>query len=336
MEFSFTLPTTSSSGTAPFQPSPAFTFQAQGTGQRTFASIEATHPQHDQSQLPLGESHGDDSYGRVAQTRAHGVGDTKQWRQRIISHIEDRIKDKRTSIQNSRRAGLNRPRENHHHSHVNSTPVESQLDMRAASQEGLTFSQLSHASSANSDEITPEEERRIVTEVWEAFKNENFEAFQAFTDAEVEDIEGEIMRLKNDYDPTYDVMMDGEQDHMQESYDHYMLLERCSALEHENAEMASALSLSVTLLSGAPCFRCRQGTFSFEPVQETTGSSLNSGVQAVRAGCRACGLCLEDPMLVHIANAARSHSRTCSSQLLFDYDLDTGLLVMCSTCDFMA
>lgn len=35
-----------------------------------------------------------------------------------------------------------------------------------------------------------------MAEVWEAFKNENFAAFQALTDAEVEDIEGEIMRLK--------------------------------------------------------------------------------------------------------------------------------------------
>lgn len=101
--------------------------------------------------------------------------------------------------------------------------------------------------------------------------------------------------------------MDGEQDHMQESYDHYMLLEKCSALEHENAEMASALSLSITLLSGATCFRCYQGTFIFEPVQETTGSSLTSGAQVVQAGCRACGLYLEDPILVHIANAAQNH-----------------------------
>lgn len=38
--------------------------------------------------------------------------------------------------------------------------------------------------------------QRLVAEVWEAFKNENFAAFQALTDAEVEDIEGEIMRLK--------------------------------------------------------------------------------------------------------------------------------------------
>ncbi|KAG0351169.1 hypothetical protein BG005_009340 [Podila minutissima] len=345
MEFSFTLPTATSSGT-PLQPPPAFSFHAQGTGQGafTFTSTGTTaHPSHDPLH-PLGESQADDSYGRVAQTRAHGVGDTKQWRQRILSHIEDRVKDKRISIQNSRRAGLSRPpppHEHHHHTHVSSS-TGSQLDLQsAASQEGLSFSQLSHASSTVPDEITPEEERRIVAEVWEAFKNENFAAFQALTDAEVEDIEGEIMRLKHDYDPTYDVMLDVEQDDMQESYDHYMLLERCAALERENAEMASALSLSITLLSGATCFRCHQGTFSFEPITTTqggtgTGSSLTSGAQVVRAGCRACGLCLEDPMLVYIANAARSHSRTCSSQLLFDYDLDTGLLVMCSACDFMA
>ncbi|KAG0088493.1 hypothetical protein BGZ93_006696 [Podila epicladia] len=344
MEFSFALPTVTSSGT-PLQPPPAFSFQAQGTGQGAFTFTStgtAAHPSHDQSLLPLGESQADDSYGRVAQTRAHGVGDTKQWRQRILSHIEDRVKDKRISIQNSRRAGLNgsSAQEHHSHTHVNSS-TGSQLDLqRAASQEGLSFSQLSHASSTGSDEITPEEERRIVAEVWEAFKNENFAAFQALTDAEVEDIEGEIMRLKHDYDPTYDVMLDVEQDDMQESYDHYMLLERCAALERENAEMASALSLSITILSGATCFRCRQGTFSFEPITTQggtgTGSTLTSGTQVVRAGCRVCGLCLEDPMLVYIANAARSHSRTCSSQLLFDYDLDTGLLVLCSACDFMA
>ncbi|KAG0333102.1 hypothetical protein BG000_009481 [Podila horticola] len=315
MEFSFTLPTATSSGT-PLQPPPAFSFHAQGTGQEafTFTSTGTTaHPTHYQSLLPLGESQADDSYGRVAQTRAHGVGDTKQWRQRILSHIEDRVKDKRISIQNSRRAGLNGPlpQEHQHHNHVNSS-AGSLLDLQGAvSQEGLLFSQSSHASSA--DEITPEEERRLVAEVWEAFKNENFAAFQALTDAEVEDIEGEIMRLTHDYDPTYDVMLDVEQDDVQESYDHYMLLERCSALERENAEMASALSLSITLLSGATCFRCHQGTFSFESIttQGGTGteavSSLTSGAQVVRAGCRACGLCLEDPMLVYIANAARSH-----------------------------
>ncbi|KAG0039230.1 hypothetical protein BGZ82_009175 [Podila clonocystis] len=284
MEFSFALPTATSSGT-PLQPPPAFSFQAQGTGQGAFTFTStgiAAHPSHE-ALLPLGESQADDSYGRVAQTRAHGVGDTTQWRQRILSHIEDRVKDKRISIQNSRRAGLNGPsQQEHHHHHVNSSSQGSLLDQRASSQEGPSFSQSSHASSTGSDDITPEEERRIVAEVWEAFKNENFAAFQALTDTEVEDIEGEIMRLKHEYDPTYDIMLDVEQDGMQESYDHYMLLERCSTLERENADMASALSLSITILSGATCFRCHQGAFSFEPIAQGgigTGSPLTSGAQ---------------------------------------------------------
>lgn len=38
--------------------------------------------------------------------REYGVGSTAQWRKRIITQIEDRIKDKRHSIFNARRIGM--------------------------------------------------------------------------------------------------------------------------------------------------------------------------------------------------------------------------------------
>jgi hypothetical protein len=46
------------------------------------------------------------NYERVSLKRARGVGNTTQWRKRLITQIEDRIKDRRTSIHNARRSGL--------------------------------------------------------------------------------------------------------------------------------------------------------------------------------------------------------------------------------------
>jgi hypothetical protein len=50
-------------------------------------------------------------FGTIDRTpvkKEYGIGDTAQWRKRIITQIEDRIKDKRHSIQNARRMGLQR------------------------------------------------------------------------------------------------------------------------------------------------------------------------------------------------------------------------------------
>jgi len=48
----------------------------------------------------------DNPYDRVSLKKSRGVGSTRQWRDRLISQVEDKIKEKRTSIQNGRRAGL--------------------------------------------------------------------------------------------------------------------------------------------------------------------------------------------------------------------------------------
>ncbi|KAF9406833.1 hypothetical protein BGZ94_002943 [Podila epigama] len=396
MEFTFSAPAGSAStGSTPaastsihnsslpakafsFPTSTAFSFpvQASSLHQQHESSILMDHLQHEAP---------DDSYGRIAQTRAHGVGDTAQWRQRVLHHIEGRIKDKRASLQNARRSGLQQSL-SHEHSRqqqqqalLSSSSIQQQRDPSILTSEtvGSQAGFSSHSSFAT-DVISPEEEQRIVAEVWEAFKNENFATFQTLTDSEIEDIEGDIMRLKpvNEYDPTYEAMLDVEQEDMQESIEHYMLLERCAVLERENAEMASALSLAITILSNAHCFRCRQGRFSFESIPRTDvletseksrtldmigtsatsgggivtnaaahslspstsgeSSGMSTGTMTARAGCAVCGLCLEELMLVYIAEVARNHSRGCASQLQFDYDSDAGLLAMCATCDYLA
>lgn len=42
----------------------------------------------------------------ISLKRIHGVGDTKQWRRRLIHQIEDRIKDRREAIHNAQRRGF--------------------------------------------------------------------------------------------------------------------------------------------------------------------------------------------------------------------------------------
>ncbi|KAG0306979.1 hypothetical protein BGZ98_001346 [Dissophora globulifera] len=197
-------------------------------------------------------------HDRVPLTKEHGVGSTTQWRKRIINQIENRIKDKRLSIQNARRTGLQQtagPQESHLiPATTNTATVEAIQDTTA---------------------ISDEEERRIIAEVWESYKQENFEvlsqAFLGMTDEEIEDIEQDILqhRYATDYDPTYDMAVDMavdmEENSMDQTIEQYMRLETSYlSVAQEDTETAAAVSLSMTLLSDAPCPRCHSRRLLFD------------------------------------------------------------------------
>ncbi|KAG0007116.1 hypothetical protein BGZ65_006661 [Modicella reniformis] len=117
---------------------------------------------------------------RTSVKKERGVGCTAQWRKRLITQIEDRIKDKRHSIHNARRMGLQ----------GSDDPRDTLFDEQPQT--------ITSGSTLDASAISEEEERRIVAEVWEAFKNENFEAltqaFHGMTDKEIEDIEQDILQ----------------------------------------------------------------------------------------------------------------------------------------------
>ncbi|KAF9189348.1 hypothetical protein BGZ51_009662 [Haplosporangium sp. Z 767] len=168
-------------------------------------------------------------------------------------------------------------------------------------------------SSVTNHEASPTYERvslkRSHAEVWEAFKNEHYEAlsqvFQGMTDQEIEDVENEILQHNyetTDYDPTYDTVADMEEHDMEQTIEHYMRLESLAPSESsELDETAAAMSLSITLLAGTPCFRCRQGQLQIERAAPNLADNA-------RIGCRICKFGLEKESLIYIANTGRNHS----------------------------
>ncbi|OAQ36682.1 hypothetical protein K457DRAFT_131876 [Linnemannia elongata AG-77] len=292
----------------------------------------------------------------ISLKRIHGVGDTKQWRRRLIHQIEDRIKDRREAIHNAQRRGF-----------VGATGSsgsgnESGVGSRAASGGvGDEFSRAALPGNQGGEAVGPsealvlggdsyiseEEERRIVAEVWEAFKNENYEAlalaFQGMTDKELEDIEQEILQhnYATESDPMYEAVMDMEETNVEEYVQQYMNQtnkQKAAASE----EMMKALSVAWTLLSSTACIRCHQGGIIFDPLLP---GSLAEGARALCNGSPGngtgegrggCGFRLERDALLYLANAANTHSQTCAGQLQVGYDEDIGLLVACSHCDFLA
>ncbi|KAG0273465.1 hypothetical protein BGZ95_010729 [Linnemannia exigua] len=288
----------------------------------------------------------------ISLKRIHGVGDTKQWRRRLIHQIEDRIKDRRESIHNAKRgefslggagAGSNKAKSGEGtFSGVvagGTVPVAVGSGQEAfvfgqglgglAAGPGPGFGLEDLAASADCGDraqtyISEEEERRIVAEVWEAFKNENYEAlvqaFQGMTDKEIEDIEQDILlhNYGTDSDPMYETIMEMEESHTEEYVQHYMNQQNQPENEQEkiaNDEMTTALSIAWTLLSSTPCIRCHQGAVMFEPVLP---GSLSEGARAVCSGVQGngagnggggggCGLRLERDALVHLANVGNTH-----------------------------
>ncbi|KAG0379027.1 hypothetical protein BGX24_001949 [Mortierella sp. AD032] len=286
----------------------------------------------------------------ISLKRIHGVGDTKQWRRRLIHQIEDRIKDRRESLHNAKRSefsfgasvgGAGRSKAGGGEGVFSGAVAGGTVPVAVGSgQEAFVFGQ-GHsgltagpgpglglgnlATSAGSGgeaqpNISEEEERRIVLEVWEAFKNENYEAlvqaFQGMTDKEIEDIEQDILQhnYATDSDPMYETIMEMEESHTEEYVQHYMNQQNQPENEQENPpndEMTTALSIAWTLLSSTPCVRCHQGAILFEPVLPGSlaegARAICSGVQGNGAGGGGCGFRLERDALLHLANAANTH-----------------------------
>ncbi|CAO3567267.1 unnamed protein product [Mortierella alpina] len=261
---------------------------------------------------------------RTPLKREYGIGETKQWRRRLITEIEDRVRDKRISMHNARRTGLQ------------ALSLEDGMARAAqtvhTAQNGLMQPHPAEHL-ANRDAVVGDEgDRRIVAEVWEAFKHEHLEAltqaFQGMTDTEIEEIEQDILQhnyTATQYDPTYDMFVDMEQQDMDQSIEHYMVLETLSASANpnEDEETSKALSLAATLLTATACVRCGQGRQAIE---------RSGPLGEVQASCSACGFGLDKATLLYIANTAQSHSQECSGQLQFGYDEEMGLLVLCPQC----
>ncbi|KAF9571507.1 hypothetical protein EC968_000470 [Mortierella alpina] len=269
---------------------------------------------------------------RTPLKREYGIGETKQWRRRLITEIEDRVRDKRISMHNARRTGLQ------------ASALDGGMSRRKSGQEAAYAA---HSAQAGLLQLCPtdamtahhaavgeggeEGERRIVAEVWEAFKNENLEAlaqaFQGMTDKEIEEIEQDILQhnyTASQYDPTYDMFVDMEQQDMDQSIEHYMVLETLSSSANaEDEETGRALSLAATLLTAAACVRCGQG-------RQSIGRAGPLG--EIQASCGVCGFGLDKTTLLYIANTAQSHSQECSGTLQFGYDEELGLLVLCPQC----
>ncbi|KAF9124350.1 hypothetical protein BGW39_008289 [Mortierella sp. 14UC] len=389
MDFTFSVP----SGIPPFtfgsstSTTPPATTAATSTNTASTTTSNAAL----ESSLSSMEEH-------ISLKRIHGVGDTKQWRRRLIHQIEDRIKDRRESIHNAKRrefsfgggvgsgvgSGVGGGSEN----------VSAGSSSRAGSGEGaflgggamggavpmtvgpagqgqgtFVFGQgLGGPASAGHGDliansggdaaqpyISEEEERRIVAEVWEAFKNENYaalaQAFQGMTDKEIENIEQDILQHNyvTDSDSMYETIMDMEESNMEEYAEHYMNQPDNDQKTAVNDEMTAALSIAWTLLSRTPCIRCHQGAVLFEPVLQ---GSLAEGARAICSGTPSgtgvgadvgagvgrggCGLRLERDALLYLANAANTHSQTCRGELQIGYDEEMGLLLACPHCDFLA
>ncbi|KAF8947157.1 hypothetical protein BGZ47_010175 [Haplosporangium gracile] len=366
MDFTFTVP----SGIPPI----AFESTSTTTTSTTTATATADATSSKPSTTSTLTNAIDSLDEHISLKRIHGVGDTKQWRRKLIHQIEDRIKDRREALHNAQRRGFSvsaigstsgsRSSERGASSRTVSGGDEfSGAAMVGGSQEeaaGLSGQGLSGlpaglgsgtVASRNVKYISEEEERRIVVEVWEAFKNENYgalaQAFQGMTDKELEDIEQDILQhnYATESDPMYENVMDMEETDMEEYVQQYMNQPN----EHEAAaidEMTTALSIAWTLLSSTPCIRCHQGAIIFEPVLP---GSLAEGARAICIGAPGsahggvpgegrggCGFRLERDALLYLANAVNTHSQTCAGQLQVGYDEDMGLLVACLHCDFLA
>ncbi|KAF9191986.1 hypothetical protein BGZ50_008931 [Haplosporangium sp. Z 11] len=298
MEFTFTPPSATTSAFAAAGQAATAASTSTPNGTQSGTSINVGSFQNRVSSVTNHEA--SPTYERVSLKRSHGVGETKQWRKRLITEIEDRIKDRRTSIYNARRTGL----EQQHMSASAIIPHNTQaLPVTASVQPDYAGSTTGVA--VNS----AEEEKRIIAEVWEAFKNEHYEAlsqvFQGMTDQEIEDVENEILQHNyetTDYDPTYDTVADMEEHDMEQTIEHYMRLESLAPSESsELDETAAAMSLSITLLAGTPCFRCRQGQLQIERAAPNLADNA-------RIGCRICKFGLEKESLIYIANTGRNHS----------------------------
>ncbi|KAG0041401.1 hypothetical protein BGZ83_001859 [Gryganskiella cystojenkinii] len=320
------------------QPQPPSLFHPPGTS--------ATQPTFNLPSLTTFDTEGvnpDNPYDRVSVKKSRGVGSTRQWRDRLITQVEDKIKETRASIQNSRRTGLSRTTSTAGQSEPSSS--QEYLSSQNLGNESFEASTLT-ASQASESGLTDEEHMRLVAEVWESFKRENYEELardlEGMSDQDIVNMEREILQYNytTDYDPIYDAMMDMEEQDMDETIEQYMRMDETQQQGTTTIggsiqdETTVALSLAMTLLSQRSCIRCQSAPLQFETMSSSASSSSNTS--APRALCGQCGLCLERDMLLYVGGSARNHSLGCAGPLQFTNDEDTGLLILCTQCDFLA
>ncbi|KAF9932906.1 hypothetical protein FBU30_007065 [Linnemannia zychae] len=380
MDFTFSAPTSISNFTFGSNNTTSIT---NGSSTTSSSSISATPSPSSavlDSSLSSLEEH-------ISLKRIHGVGDMKQWRRRLIHQIEDRIKDRREALHNAQRRGFSiakaeNTRDAAAVDHMSAIEGEQSIGFSGTSSRKAVLSGAESTDLASRNlfgqepggpgpgsgdgtitatgagtegamappYISEDEERRIVAEVWETFKNENYEAlaqaFQGMTDKEIEEIEHDILQYNysTDSDPMYESLMDMEDNIMEEYVQQYISQPEEDKQSSVNDKMTAALSVAWSLLSQAPCIRCHRGSIFFEPV---LADSLAEGARAIcssrsdfgaeEANRReGCGFRLERDALLYLANISNTHSRTCTGQLQIAFDEEMGLLLACPLCEFLA
>ncbi|KAF9970744.1 hypothetical protein BGZ73_006486 [Actinomortierella ambigua] len=249
--------------------------------------------------------------GRMSLKQERGVGDSKRWRSRLWNQIENRIKDTRASIQNSRRQGF----------------MQEQPSITDTHRGGIGggFDNIGGLRSEENHEpqLSEEEEQRIIAEEWEKFKAEHAAALLAelegLSEREIEEFEQEMLQQRDDYDSSYDILLEQEQAEMQYAIDEY--------LRHQDMSSNSATSTPssaivnrigsiedqvVALLAGQTCFRCRSAPL--QPLQghnvpHTTGrgSAIQASTAAQEITCARCGYRLSKEALQYIGNVVHQH-----------------------------
>ncbi|KAI1310263.1 hypothetical protein EDD11_003763 [Mortierella claussenii] len=347
MEFTFTANVAPTPASTPATAPPTVAPSMQEANTFGFTSMTQPHDSHQGSIAFLAPTSAaavasiaitaggvNSEYDRVSLKKERGVGNTTQWRKRLIHQIEDRIKGKRISIHNARRPGLQQQQQqvqqnqqqqqllqstsaspyNNQGAMLGQIPVSGQYQRADVILSAVNSGTV--AEDSNNQDVNEVEERRLVAEVWDSYKNENSDAlqevFQGLTDQEIEEIEQDILQYcyPTEYDPTYDMLVDMEMQDMDQTIEHYMRLETSYTSTSGEDEETAAISLSITLLSGSACVRCQQGPLVFEPLVSTVSNSSQprSGSGGVRARCAAaCGFSLEKDALLNIASSARSH-----------------------------
>ncbi|KAF9164680.1 hypothetical protein DFQ26_001165 [Actinomortierella ambigua] len=167
-------------------------------------------------------------------------------------------------------------------------------------------------------QLSEEEEQRIIAEEWEKFKTEHAAALWAelkgLSEQEIEGFEQEMLQQRDDYDPSYDMLLEQEQHEMQYAIEEYLHHQDTSSQSTTSSSLSIAANGTfgiedevLTLLAGQPCFRCLKAPF--HPLQEQQQPhTAGHGQTATREmACPGCGYRLSGDVLQYIANVARHH-----------------------------
>ncbi|KAG0224011.1 hypothetical protein BGW42_005414 [Actinomortierella wolfii] len=172
--------------------------------------------------------------GRMTLKQEHGVGDSKRWRNRLWNQIESRIKDTRVSRQNARRQGLFLGES----SSANNIPGDNGGIVGGCRSSGSEDDSL--------PQLSEEEEQRIIAEEWEKFKAEHaatlWAELQGLSDVEIEEFEQEMLQQRGEYNPSYDMLLQQEEDEMQSAIEEYLRSQSLSSANNTSISIPMATS----------------------------------------------------------------------------------------------